>query len=382
MKCSLGISNFLEEVSSFPFYWFPLFLCVDHWGRLSYLFSLVFSATTNSLLSVPLSSCRSLMTHASTGDPHTIKGRSGLVSCGFTVPFPGSWYAQGFVVPSKSLFSQFCTSSVIKSCWPSKSDSLRILSLFAGSHVGKSFVKPRTFSTVWELLWYNFSPVCGLPTRRLCGGANGSLIQEDLCLTPCLPGLLQPEPLFCAGHCWPMPLQETLKHSKAGLIQSLMGSLLLCLGPGAHKVLFVPSKHLWQVWSLILNVIMPLLLSYCSFSFALAPGISVLVGSNILLLMVVQQLVVILVLSQQKMSTHPSAPPSYFFCYVIGDLNKYNNKGIFIVLCSWSAVSKVWPMGQKLSPLPAFVYKVYGNTATTIPVGCLWPHSYYTGRVN
>ena len=107
-----------------------------------------------------------------------------------------------------------------------------------------------------------------------------------------------------------------------------------------------------------------------------------LVGSNILLLMLVQQLVVTLVLSQQKMSTRPSAPPSYFFCYVIGDLNKYNNKGIFIVLCSWSAVSKVWPMGQKLSPLPVFVYKVYGNTATTIPVYCLWPHSYYTGRVN
>ena len=38
-----------------------------------------------------------------------------------------------------------------------------------------------------------------------------------------------------------MPLQETLKHSKAGLAQSLVGSL----GPGAHKVLFVPSKSLF-----------------------------------------------------------------------------------------------------------------------------------------
>ena len=39
MKCSLGISNFLEEISSFQFYGFPLFLCTDHWGRLPYLSS-------------------------------------------------------------------------------------------------------------------------------------------------------------------------------------------------------------------------------------------------------------------------------------------------------------------------------------------------------
>ena len=47
MKCSLGISNFLEEILSFPFYRFPLFLCTDHWGRLSYL-SLVFFGTLHS----------------------------------------------------------------------------------------------------------------------------------------------------------------------------------------------------------------------------------------------------------------------------------------------------------------------------------------------
>ena len=47
MKCSLGISNFLEEISSLPFYCFPLFLCIDHWGRLSYL-SLLFFGTLHS----------------------------------------------------------------------------------------------------------------------------------------------------------------------------------------------------------------------------------------------------------------------------------------------------------------------------------------------
>ena len=45
MKCSLGVSNFLEEISSlFPFYCFPLFLCIDHQGRLSHL-SLLFFGT-------------------------------------------------------------------------------------------------------------------------------------------------------------------------------------------------------------------------------------------------------------------------------------------------------------------------------------------------
>ena len=45
MKCSLGISNFLEETSSLSH--FPLFLCTDHWGRLSYL-SLLFFGTLHS----------------------------------------------------------------------------------------------------------------------------------------------------------------------------------------------------------------------------------------------------------------------------------------------------------------------------------------------
>ena len=49
-----------------------------------------------------------------------------------------------------------------------------------------------------------------------------------------------------------------------------MGSL----GPRVHKVLFEPSEHLWQVWGLILNVILPLLPSCWGFSFALGHGVS------------------------------------------------------------------------------------------------------------
>ena len=48
MKFSLGVSNFLEEISSLPpLCCFPLFLCIDHRGRLSYL-SLLFFGTLHS----------------------------------------------------------------------------------------------------------------------------------------------------------------------------------------------------------------------------------------------------------------------------------------------------------------------------------------------
>ena len=49
MKCSLGISHFLEEISSLAhsIFCLPLFLCIDHWGRLSYL-SLLFFGTLHS----------------------------------------------------------------------------------------------------------------------------------------------------------------------------------------------------------------------------------------------------------------------------------------------------------------------------------------------
>ena len=42
-----NISNFLDEISSFPFCYVPLFLCTDHRGRLSYL-SLLFFETLHS----------------------------------------------------------------------------------------------------------------------------------------------------------------------------------------------------------------------------------------------------------------------------------------------------------------------------------------------
>ena len=76
-----------------------------------------------------------------------------------------------------------------------ESVSLEVLSPFADPQVGKSVMGSRTVITVQELLLYNCSLVCGLSAQRLYSVANGDLLQEDLCHTPHLSGLLQPGPL-------------------------------------------------------------------------------------------------------------------------------------------------------------------------------------------
>ena len=147
--------------------------------------------------------------------------------------------------------------------------------LLPDPQVEKSFVGPRTFAIVWELFWYNWSSVYGWSARQLYTGSNGDILQMNVCHRPCLSGLLQPEPMspwqvtadpcLCRRHSntqsrvWFSLLQKSLTHS---------------LGPGVHKVLFVPSEHLWLVWDLTLNVTVPLLSSCWGFIFALGCGAS------------------------------------------------------------------------------------------------------------
>ena len=62
----------------------------------------------------------------------------------------------------------------------------------------------------------------------------------------CLPGLLYSVPLTpqqaTVNPRLQPTVQETPGHSWASLAQSLMGHCCFLLGPGGHKVLFVPSK--------------------------------------------------------------------------------------------------------------------------------------------
>ena len=90
---------------------------------------------------------------------------------------PWSRCTQGFVCThQESLFPQSWGSSVIKSCWPSKSDSWGFPVPLLDPQVGKSIVGPRTFATVQELVWYNCSAVSGLPISWLYGRATGSVV--------------------------------------------------------------------------------------------------------------------------------------------------------------------------------------------------------------
>ena len=77
-------------------------------------------------------------------------------------------------------------------------------------------------------------------SQRIYATKSGSQVCHSQSLCP------------CSGHCWSVPPQETLKHSKAGLAQFLVES-------GAHRVLFEPSESLWRIWGLILKEILPLL---------------------------------------------------------------------------------------------------------------------------
>ena len=135
---------------------------------------------------------------------------------------------------------------------------------------------PRTFLTVQEFIWYNCSAVYRLSAWRLYGGIDGDLFQEPLCHTQ-----------VCSTQS-PCPFgRPLLTHTSAGNTQTLKGRsgsvFVGYLGPGAHKVLFEPPEHLWQVWGLILITISPFLLSCWGFSFALDVGYLFLVRSNILL---------------------------------------------------------------------------------------------------
>ena len=73
-------------------------------------------------------------------------------------------------------------------------------------------------------------------------------------------------PASGAVHCWPLP---STGDTQTEFHLSLCGDS----GSWCTQGLFEPSKHLWQVWDLILNAISPLLSSCWGFFFAFGHGI-------------------------------------------------------------------------------------------------------------
>ena len=100
---------------------------------------------------------------------------------------------------------------------------------------------------------------------QLYGGVNGGLLQEGLCHTQ----------VCCTQSICPHG-RPLLTHTSTGDTQTLRGrsGSVFVVSPGAHKVLFEPFEHLWQVWGLILNVILSFLPSCWGLSFAFGRGIS------------------------------------------------------------------------------------------------------------
>ena len=131
---------------------------------------------------------------------------------------------------------------------------------------------------------------------QLCGGVNGNLLQAGLCHTQ----------VNCTQSPYPCSSPVMTRTSTEDTQTQFWLSLCVVSGSWCTQGLLELSEHLWLAWSLILNVIPPLLPSFWVF-FVLK--VSFFVGSNILLLMIVQLRGVILEFSQEKISTHHSTPP-------------------------------------------------------------------------
>ena len=136
-----------------------------------------------------------------------------------------------------------------------------------------------THGQVWvRLLWvtapFSWVLVCTrfcLCPPRVCVSSGGSMVgimATSFKRAYVIPRFAAPRaPAPAAGHCWPIPLQETLKHSSGSVCVGVSGSWYA-------QGLFEPSEHLWWLWGLILNMILPLLPSWWGFSFALGCGVS------------------------------------------------------------------------------------------------------------
>ena len=200
---------------------------------------------------------RPLLTYVSTRDSWTFTGKSGSVSCGVTAPFSCALVHTRFCLfPPRICFPvlwNFCNQVPLAFKFPGGSQSLCWI--------------PSLGNLLWALellqLCKNFFAIIVLQfvghlfSSSKCR-ANGNLLQEDLCHTLHLTGLLQPEPLSPRqGTAGPFLHRRQSNTQRQVWLSFLWRSLLPSLGPGVHEVLFVPSEHLWWVWNLILNMLCP-----------------------------------------------------------------------------------------------------------------------------
>ena len=144
---------------------------------------------------------RPLPTHTSAWESWTLTSKSGSVLVGLLLLSPGSCSAQGLVYALQESVSQSCGSS-----------GSSVVGIMVTSSK-RAYAIPRSTA-----------PKASAPV---------------------------------AVHCWPIPPQEIVKQ----FCLSLCG----VSGSWGAQGFFEPCEYLWRVWSLILNAILPLLLSWWGF---------------------------------------------------------------------------------------------------------------------
>ena len=158
----------------------------------------------------------------------------------FKVRFPGDSQSLGWI---SSLGNLLCALEVLQKC---KNVFGIIVLLFVGRLLNGSMVRLMATSS-----------------RR----TKAILCASQLC---CNQNLVP-----ATGHCWPMPPQEMLKHSKAGLAQSSVGVTAPFPGSWCAQGFCLHPLSIcgrYEVW--FLNVISPLLPSCWGFPFALGCEVS------------------------------------------------------------------------------------------------------------
>ena len=197
----------------------------------------------------PQPGSRPPLTHASTGDFWTLTGKSGSVSCVVTAPF--SWVL---------MHTRFCLClsrvSVSPVLWKFCNEFLLTLKFRFPGDTQSTYPIPRLESLLWGL---ELSQKCenffGIIVFQFVSHLAGSFI-VDLMVT----SFKRIYATCCASQdCCCQSLcphgRPLLTHASAGAPQTVKGRsvsvsygvLLFSLHLGVHKVLSVPSKHLWQV---------------------------------------------------------------------------------------------------------------------------------------
>ena len=149
----------------------------------------------------PWPSSRPLSTSTSTRDSWTLTGKFGSVFCGVTVPF--SWV----LVPTTLCCAlQVCFPGGSQSyCWiPRLGNLLWALELLQQC---KNFFGRIVLQSVGCTLGSSIVTLIATSSKRTYATCHASQVS------------CSQSPVPTAGHFWPMPPQETLKHSKASLDQ-------------------------------------------------------------------------------------------------------------------------------------------------------------------